>query len=95
MIIVSLHAQIAIFFFQGQVVADLSFCFGSSVESLSNIYRNSGYLFFKEVELNKILFHINNSTKHKHNFFSNGICRNIYLNDIINDYAYFIYLSTL
>ena len=68
MIIVSLHAQIAIFFFQGQVVADLSFCFGSSVESLSNIYRNSGYLFFKEVELNKILFHIHNSSKHKHNF---------------------------
>ena len=50
-------------FFLGQVVGDLSFCFRFSAGSLSNIYRNSGYLFF-----NKILFHIDNSSKHEHNF---------------------------
>ena len=50
-------------FFWGQVVGDLSFCFGFSAGSLSNIYRNSGYLFFI-----KILFHIDSSSKHEHNF---------------------------
>ena len=56
------------FFFRGQVIGDLSFCFGLSVGSLSNIYRNSGYSVFKEAELNKILFHTVNGSKHKHNF---------------------------
>ena len=57
-----------IVFCLGQLIGDLSFCFGFSVGSLSNIYRNSGYSVFKEVELNKILFHTDNGSKHKHNF---------------------------